>query len=209
VNRNKLKQRMKELELRNQIAADLHDEVGSSLSSIHMLSQMATKQGNESTHGDILARMSRNAKETMDKMGDIVWMIKPGETEAGSLVQRMQRFGYEIAATKNIEINMELAELESLKLTMQHRKYIYLIFKEALNNAVKYSGTEKININTSIQNKDLVMRIKDFGHGFNSSTLKKGNGLDNMQNRAKEMNAKLCIESGVEAGTVITLAMPV
>ena len=102
MNRNKLKQRMKELELRNQIAADLHDEVGSSLSSIHMLSQMATKQGNESTHKDILARMSRNAKETMDKMGDIVWMIKPGETEAGSLEQRMERFAYEIAATAKI-----------------------------------------------------------------------------------------------------------
>lgn len=209
MNRNKLKQRMKELELRNQIAADLHDEVGSSLSSIHMLSQMATKQGNEATHKDILARMSRNAKETMDKMGDIVWMIKPGETEAGSLVHRMQRFAYEIAATKNIEINMELAELEPLKLTMQHRKYIYLIFKEALNNAVKYSGTEKINISASIQNKELVMRIKDFGQGFGSGTVKKGYGLDNMQNRATEMNAKFHIESGAETGTLITLTLPV
>ena len=209
MNRNKLKQRMKELELRNQIAADLHDEVGSSLSSIHMLSQMATKQENESTHKDILARMSRNAKETMDKMGDIVWMIKPGETEAGSLVQRMQRFAYEIAATKNIEINMELSELELLKLTMQQRKDIYLIFKEALNNAVKYSGTEKINISASIQNKELVMRVKDFGQGFDSGTVKKGNGLDNMQNRAKEMNANFNIESGVEQGTLITLTMPV
>jgi signal transduction histidine kinase len=209
MNRNKLKQRMKELELRNQIAADLHDEVGSSLSSIHMLSQMATKQGNESTHKDILARMSRNTKETMDKMGDIVWMIKPNETEAGSLVQRMQRFAYEIAETKNIEINMDLSELESFKLTMQRRKYIYLIFKEAVNNAVKYSGTANININVSIQNKELVMQVKDFGHGFDTRTVKKGNGLDNMQNRAKEMNATFNIESGQETGTLITLTMPV
>jgi signal transduction histidine kinase len=209
VNRNKLKQRMKELELRNQIAADLHDEVGSSLSSIHMLSQMAAKQGNESTHKDILARMSRNTKETMDKMGDIVWMIKPGETEAGSLVQRMQRFAYEIAATKNIEVHMELSELEPFNLSMHHRKNVYLIFKEALNNAVKYSGTEKIHIDASIEDKELVMRVKDFGQGFDNSVVKKGNGLDNMQNRAKEMNAKLNVESSVKAGTLITLTMHV
>ena len=104
---------------------------------------------------------------------------------------------------------MNLNELEKVKLTMQQRKNIYLIFKEALNNAVKYSGTEKININASIQNKELVMRVKDFGHGFNSGTVKKGNGLDNMQNRAKEMNAKFYIESGAETGTLITLTMPI
>ncbi|RYF87100.1 MAG: tetratricopeptide repeat-containing sensor histidine kinase, partial [Chitinophagaceae bacterium] len=101
INRNRLKQKMKELELRNQIAADLHDEVGSSLSSIHMLSQMANSNANETTQKDILQRMSSNAKETMDKMGDIVWMIKPGETEAGSLKQRMERFAHEICSSKN------------------------------------------------------------------------------------------------------------
>ena len=78
VSRYRLRNRMKELELRNRIAADLHDEVGSSLSSIHMLSQIATQQEGDGTkQNDILTRMSNNAKETMEKMGDIVWMIKP------------------------------------------------------------------------------------------------------------------------------------
>ena len=209
INRNRLKQRMKELELRNQIAADLHDEVGSSLSSIHMLSQMATQQGNESTHKDILARMSSNAKETMDKMGDIVWMIKPGETEAVSLKQRMERFAYEIGSSKNIEIQMQLDELEKIKLTMEQRKNIYLIFKEAMNNAVKYSGTEKIEVTASLTNKELILQLKDFGKGFDSNIVKKGNGLDNMQHRAKELNGKLAIESNINTGTNITLVVPV
>ena len=209
INRNRLKQRMKELELRNQIAADLHDEVGSSLSSIHMLSQMATQQGNESTHKDILARMSSNAKETMDKMGDIVWMIKPGETEAVSLKQRMERFAYEIGSSKNIEIQMQLDELEKIKLTMEQRKNIYLIFKEAMNNAVKYSGTEKIEVTASLTNKELILQLKDFGKGLDSTIVKKGNGLDNMQHRAKELNGKLAIESNINTGTNITLVVPV
>jgi len=207
VNRNKLRQHMKELELRNRIAADLHDEVGSSLSSIHMLSQMATQQDGNAKQKDILARMSSNAKETMDKMGDIVWMIKPGETEAGSLKQRMERFAYEISSSKNIEVSIQLDELEKVKLTMDQRKNIYLIFKEALNNAVKYSGTEKISIVTTVQNKELQLLVEDHGKGFDSSLVKKGNGLDNMYNRAKELGAVLQIDSD-EEGTDVVLTMP-
>jgi signal transduction histidine kinase len=209
LNRNKLKQRMKELELRNQIAADLHDEVGSSLSSIHMLSQMATQQGNESTHKDILERMSCNAKETMDKMGDIVWMIKPGETEAGSLKQRMERFAYEICGSKNITVHLQTEDLEKVKLTMEQRKNIWLIFKEAVNNAVKYSGTEKIEVTAILQNKELKLAVKDFGKGFDSSLTKKGNGLDNMRHRARELNGDLNLSSAPGEGTLAKLVMPV
>ena len=200
---------MQELELRNQIAADLHDEVGSSLSSIHLLSQMATQQqGSDTKHNAILARMSSNAKETMEKMGDIVWMIKPGETEAGSLKQRMERFAYEICSSKNIEVSIQLDELDKMKLTMKQRKNIYLIFKEALNNAVKYSGSEKIEIKASKQNKELLLLVKDFGNGFDSSIVKRGNGLDNMQNRAKELAGKIEINSEVGKSTEIILKTP-
>jgi two-component system sensor histidine kinase UhpB len=209
MNRNKLRQRMKELELRNRIAADLHDEVGSSLSSIHMLSQMASQKTNEPGHQDILSRMSVNAKETMDKMGDIVWMIKPGETEAGSLKQRMERFAYEVGTSKNMEIVVQLAELEKVKLSMEQRKNIYLIFKEAVNNAAKYSGTRKIDIDSSIHNKELKLIIKDAGCGFDHHKAKKGNGLGNMMNRAEELGGRLEIGSVPDEGTTITLTMPV
>jgi len=208
MNRNKLRQQMKELELRNQIAADLHDEVGSSLSSIHMLSQMATQQGNESRQKDILARMSGNAKETMDKMGEIVWMIKPGENEGSSLKQRMERFAYEICGSKNIEATIELNELEKLKLTMEQRKNLYLIFKEALNNSTKYSGTQTIDIKASSQNKELTLMIKDYGKGFDVEVNSTGNGLDNMKNRAKDLHGKLEMLSGKNEGTTVQLIMP-
>lgn len=208
-NRYKLGQKMKEMELRNQIAADLHDEVGSSLSSIHMLSQMATKQGTETTHKAILERMSSNAKETMDKMSDIVWMIKPGETEAGNLKQRMERFAYEIGSTKNIDMQLNLQDLELVKLTMEQRKNIWLIFKEAVNNAVKYSGTMKMEISVLLQNKQLTLQIKDFGKGFDRKIIKKGNGIDNMQHRAAELKGILATESIENTGTAIQLTVPV
>jgi two-component system, NarL family, sensor histidine kinase UhpB len=206
-NRFKLRQKMKQLELRNQIAADLHDEVGSSLSSIHMLSQMASS-GN-AAHQEILARMSSNAKETMDKMGDIVWMIKPGETEAGSLQQRMERFAYEIGGSKSIEVALELDSLEKVKLSMEQRKNIYLIFKEAVNNAAKYADTVKLEVAMTVQHKELILRVKDFGKGFNSHLIKKGNGLDNMQHRAKELHGAIQVSSEAGVGTTILLTIPV
>lgn len=210
INRNRLRQQMKELELRNQIAADLHDEVGSSLSSIHMLSQIANKKQSEDiAQKEILDRMSNNAKETMEKMGDIVWMIKPGESEGSSLKNRMERFAQEICSNKNIDLNMELGKLETLKLSMPQRKNLYLIFKEALNNAAKYAETEKLDISSKEENKKLLFFIKDYGRGFDASSIIKGNGLDNMQNRAKELNGELNIISATGEGTTIQLTMPV
>jgi two-component system, NarL family, sensor histidine kinase UhpB len=209
LNRNKLKQRMKELELRNQIAADLHDEVGSSLSSIHMLSQMANANVENSNQKNILDKVSTNAKETMERMSDIVWMIKPGETEAGSLKERMERFAHEISSGKNITLQMDLTAIENIKPTMEQRKNIYLIFKEAMNNAVKYSGSEVIEVNASLQNKQLELLVKDHGKGFHIAQTGRGNGLDNMKNRAKECGGSLHIDTAVDSGTEIKLTVPV
>lgn len=208
INRNRLRQRMKELELRNQIAADLHDEVGSSLSSIHMLSQMASGKA-DATEGqkNILNKVSSNAKETMDKMSDIVWMIKPGETQATDLAERMERFAKDICSSRNINLLLNLKAFETVKLSMDQRKNIYLIFKEAINNSVKYSGTEKIEVETTLQNKQLLVTIKDNGKGFEEQGLAKGNGLDNMRQRAKDAGGELRIDSSTGTGTTIELSV--
>jgi two-component system sensor histidine kinase UhpB len=213
ISRNRLRQRMKELELRNRIAADLHDEVGSSLSSIHMLSQVAAQQSpQDNSHVDILNRVSNNARETMEKMGDIVWMIKPGENEGQSLWQRMERFMYEMCSSQNITCTSEGTEvLENVKLSMQQRKNFYLIFKEALNNAVKYSGTDKVFVRISQQNHQLQLSVQDYGKGFtlNGEGGHTGNGLSNMRNRAKELGGQLSIEAAAGKGTSVLLSFPV
>jgi signal transduction histidine kinase len=208
INRNSLRQRMKELELRNQLAADLHDEVGSSLSSINMLSLMAAKQENEISRNDILTKMSINARETVDKMGDIVWMIKPDKADERSLKLRIERFAYDICSSKNIEVLVEADDLDKIKFSMEQRNNIYLIFKEALNNAVKYSDTRKIEIIARLQNKKFLLQIIDFGKGFNVNLVTKGNGLTNMQRRAKGLGALIDLSAGEGEGTMLTLTMP-
>ncbi|MEO7265455.1 MAG: tetratricopeptide repeat protein [Ferruginibacter sp.] len=209
LNRFRLRNKMKQLEIRNQIAADLHDEVGSSLSSILMLSEMiAEKSEKDSLQKEMLTKMSSNAQETMDKMSDIVWMIKPGENEGESLNQRMERFLYDIGTAANLQTSFKTEGLELLKLSMQQRKGIYLIFKEAVNNAVKYSGAPLIEVDIKYDSRNMLLTIKDAGAGFNINKIKPGNGLYNMKTRAKELYGELTINTTEGNGTMISLAFP-
>jgi signal transduction histidine kinase len=144
----------------------------------------------------------------MDKMGDIVWMVKPGEAETDSLKQRMERFSYEIGTSKNMELSIQLDELDKLKLSMEQRRNIYLIFKEAVNNAAKYSGAGGIDINAAVAKGELLLSIKDEGRGFDYTVATKGNGLRNLVKRAGELGARLEIASSPGSGTCVSLTMP-
>lgn len=208
INKSRLKQKMQELELRNRIAADLHDEVGSSLSSIYMLSQMAGKDQFDAK-GDIMEKVKTNAKETMDRMGDIVWMIKPNVDEGEGLKDRMERFVSDICNSQNIVYTFSAEVLNDLKLNMKQKKNLYLIFKEAVNNAVKYSFTQILDISVKQQGKNLEMVIKDYGKGFDEMTIIKGNGLENMRHRAKELNGTIAFTSSPEIGTMVQLKFPI
>src|SRR5204863_1537898 len=97
INRNKLKHRMKELELRGKIAADLHDDVGSTLSSIRMYSDIVKNQTTHSaTASELLDKISSNSKEMIENMSDIVWMIKPGNDDFRNIENRMLNFANEL-----------------------------------------------------------------------------------------------------------------
>jgi len=207
VNRYRLKQRMQELELRNRIAADLHDEVGSSLSSIYMLSEMAGKNQFDAK-GEIMERIKTNAQETMERMGDIVWMIKPNANEGEGLKYRMERFVTDICNSQNIQCNFSAEDLNEVKLSMKQKKNMYLIFKEAVNNAIKYSQTKKLEIQIAQHGKQLEMTIKDYGNGFDEKIVLKGNGLENMQSRATELKGNLRLTSLTKHGTEIHLSFP-
>jgi len=209
ISRNRLRQRMKEVELRNSIAADLHDEVGSSLSSIYMLSEMASaEEAAPASRKEMLNKVTSYSKETMDKMGDIVWMIKPTNESVVDLRERMQRFLYEMCSSKNIESQIDVGDIEQIKLNMQQNKALYLIFKEAVNNALKYADPAQINVSLKKINNNLELRVSDNGKGFSASAPQKGNGLTNINNRARELGGKAEILSRESSGTTVIATIP-
>ena len=211
MNRNKLRQRMKELELRGNIAADLHDEVGSTLSSIRMYSDMVKTQPNQTTTAsELLDKISSNSKEMIENMSDIVWMIKPGNDDFKSIENRMLNFANELCtpAGINFDFNKD-PSIDTVHISMEQRRDIYLIFKEAVNNAVKYAACYSIHAALLLQNQQLQLHISDDGNGFDAGTIKNGNGLSNMKKRALSYKGTFTIHSAKGEGTEIVVSFPV
>ena len=206
---NLIRQQLKEVQMRHQIASDLHDDVGSSLSSILLLSKMA-QQSSVTTDKSILDKIGTNTKEVIDKMSDIVWTMKPGNDEGISLKEKLEKLAILIREISGIEVIMNISDkLDELKLNMHTRKNIFLICKEATNNLLKHSKASKIEFYVDIIDYDMIIVIKDNGKGFDKAVVRKNNGMDTMQQRAKDCNGTCSINSIPEQGTVVSVKIPI
>jgi signal transduction histidine kinase len=202
------RQKLKLQVLRNKIASDLHDEVGSTLSSISIFSQMAKHQSKDIT--PLLDSIGESSRQMLDAMADIVWTIKPENDQFEKIILRMRSFAYELLGAKNIEFEfMAEDDISLLKLPMDVRKNLYLIFKEATNNLVKYAEANKATFTIREEKKVLSMLIRDNGKGFDINRSTEGNGIKNMRKRAEEIGGRLFIDSKPGDGTTIQLSIAV
>ncbi|HEX6845825.1 MAG TPA: two-component regulator propeller domain-containing protein [Chitinophagaceae bacterium] len=202
------KQHRRRLEkIRDRIATDLHDDMGSTLSSIRIFSDVAKKQIEEKPETvQLLDRISNNATSLSENMQDIIWTIRSDNDTLEDLVSRMREFGLRVCDAKNIRFNTTVSQsFKASKLTLEQRRNLYLIFKEALNNAVKYSQCTQIDLILNLKNRFLKLELADNGKGFNIEEIKRGNGLNNLEKRAKEINGQIDIKSAPGKGTCINL----
>ncbi|MEJ7766901.1 MAG: two-component regulator propeller domain-containing protein [Chitinophagaceae bacterium] len=198
--------RLKELQqVRNKIAHDLHDDVGSTLSSISIMSEVAKQKAPESSV--LLEKIGSDAQQIQESMSDIVWAINPKNDRFENVLQRMKIFSAEILEASNIELVFSADEaLHNLKLTMNQRKDLYFIFKEAVTNMVKYSTCKKAVVKISLSNRTFEILVQDDGNGFDTTNQTMGgNGLHNMQKRAKDLKGVLAIVSEKGRGTTVHL----
>lgn len=205
---HRTRQQLKLQTLRNKIASDLHDDIGSTLSSISIFSQMAQQQSKEVL--PMLDTIGESSRKMLDAMADIVWTINPENDQFEKIILRMRNFAYELLGAKKIDFEFLADEdVTKMKLSMDVRKNLYLIFKEATNNMVKYSGADKALFNIKSEKNNLTMLIRDNGKGFDTSQASEGNGLKNMKKRAAEIGGQLVIESWPGKGTEIQLRVAV
>jgi len=197
--------------LRSKISQDLHDEVASTLSGIKLYSEMAKQQLGQQDAGKVqqsLDVISANASEMKEDMNDIIWAINPANDSFGKLLQKLKVFAANVCNAAGIKFNLEeIGDYAAEKLNMQFRRNIYLICKESINNAVKYSGAAKIEM--LVQQTDHTIRIiiRDDGKGFNTLKQSEGNGLLNMKLRSGEIGAEFMINSVKEKGTEVQLLL--
>jgi ligand-binding sensor domain-containing protein/two-component sensor histidine kinase len=218
--RYRIMQLKKQQAIRNKIAQDLHDNMGSALSSISVYTQVAkihSSRNEKESLDNVLQKMNQTSTEVITEMNDIVWAINPRNDSMEKILQRMESFARPLAAAKEIDLDFKIDEhVTLLNLDMEKRKNFYLIFKEAFTNAIKYADAKNMIVSIKLEHHRFVLVIQDDGNGFNtvdklkgSSNGLAGNGLRNMQRRAKEMKGECQIISSVKKGTAIRLVFPV
>ena len=207
--------RKKQLEeVRARISRDLHDDMGSTLQSISVMSEivrMKSTSDNRQESIPFIEKIGSASRDMVGKMNDIVWAVNPQNDHFENIILHMRAFGGELLAGKDIALHFKAdGSLNDIRLSMEKRRSFFLVYKEALNNAYKYSDAKNVNVEISKMNHTLKLVVEDDGVGFNMNEdrLKTGgNGLKNMNTRATELNGTIAVTSAPGQGTKVSLTV--
>jgi signal transduction histidine kinase len=194
--------------LRDKIARDLHDDIGSTLSGINIFSKLALQRLNSGggSSRELLEKISEKSENTLDALSDIVWSINTKNDGLNNFLAKAREYLAELLEVREIAYKIEAsAEMEHVKIGMDVRKEIYLIFKEAVYNAAKYAGCTCVTVTMTRRKDTCTLTICDNGQGFDVCNIPAGNGIENMRHRAKKIGAAFEIESRTGEGTTINL----
>ena len=204
--------RLIELErVRTRIATDLHDDIGSSLSQVSVLSEVVRRRvGSEPSVSEPLSMIADLSRDLVDSMNDIVWAINPRRDHLSDLTHRIRRFASDVFTARDIEFNFSAPEAQhDIRLGADMRREVFLIFKESVNNMVRHSGCTEANIEFLIESGWLELKIRDNGKGFEPDHDGDGNGLVSMRQRTARIGGTLDISSNNGKGTVVRLRAPI
>jgi len=195
-------------EERNRISADMHDELGSGVTAIRLMSEIMKSR----LKGDVvpeLEKISNSANELLGKMNTIIWTMKSSNDTLESLIAYIRAHAIEYFDSTPIECKVQLPVLiPQAEVSGEKRRNIFLSIKEALNNAMKHSQATQIQIIISANDKMLMIKIADNGVGIDADKLRRfGNGLSNMRRRMESIDGAFKIES--DKNCVLTFEAPI
>jgi signal transduction histidine kinase len=185
--------------LRASIAANLHDRIGAGLTDIAILSEVAARKT-----GDLpeLSRVAATARELVDGMGDIVWLVNPRRDSLYELFLRLKDAYAELFVHAGAELHVgDLSPFEGARLPMTYRQDLHLLFQEALRNALRHSGCRRAELFVTLHGRDLAVELRDDGRGFDPES-RGGEGLETMRRRAERLGGRLHVESSPEGAVV-------
>jgi len=203
--------RLLEMErLRTRIASDLHDDVGSSLTQISILSEIVRARLTHPGHlvADSLSRIGTLSRESVDSMSDIVWAIDPARDTPAHLLQRMRRLAYDLLGSIGIQLQFTSSADGHPRLNADVRRHVFLMFKEILNNVVRHANATVVRVEVTIRPRQLLVLVTDDGRGFDTSGTPEGHGLRSLDRRATNLGATLQVTSSPGSGTRVTVMVP-
>jgi len=194
---------------RSVIATDLHDDIGSSLARISVLSDVLRAQlGRTSDHSPVIDQIATSARDVIEKMNDIVWAIDPREDKLSDVVARIRRFASDVLDAKEIQWSFHAPPVsDEHSLSLAQRRHLLLIFKEAIHNIVRHSKCQTAELHIELDRTALQARIKDDGAGIPDGS-QRGRGLNSMFNRAVQLGGSLEVTSTPGSGTEVSLRFP-
>ena len=197
-------------EERNRIAKELHDDMGSSLSSILFLSEdLLFESPDENKHE--IERISSLAENSLENMREIIWALDKDKNTLNDLLIHFRAFATQLLADHKVSLEFELGQVskQTYMLGSEYRRNVYLILKEALHNVIKHAEASQVHIRVAVEESQLFISVKDDGKGFDVDAANpEGYGLNTMKSRATDIKADLKIESKSGQGTVLTLKVP-
>jgi signal transduction histidine kinase len=193
--------------LREQIARDLHDEIGSHLGSIRLMSELAMRSASQ--RDPSLEEIHRLAGEAAESMRGIVWLVREGNApRIHSLVGALRQSAG--ALLKNCEWTLECSGIsEAATAPLEFHRNVFLFFREAAHNVARHAGAKSVEAHLSVQERRLLLRLTDDGRGFDPASPSPGNGLPNLRKRANLLRGKLHLQSAPGKGTCVRLEAPV
>ncbi|WP_367914240.1 sensor histidine kinase [Leadbetterella sp. DM7] len=213
----RLRQQLHTQLIRDNIARDLHDDIGSYLGSISILSQsidiLMAKNPDKARLS--IGKIGDTARLIMDTMGDIVWSINSNHDSMPMVIQRMRDLASELLSEQGIVTDFVIDEsIQKLSLTLDKRRDFYLIYKEAVTNIQKYARATRVEIAVRKEENDVLLTVKDNGAGFDVSDPGQrksngGNGLVNMDARARRLGGTLTITSKPGEGTTLNFSFKI
>lgn len=209
--RNRVARILEVAEMRTRIATDLHDDIGANLTKIAILSEVARQRLGNGESEDVtpLGSIARIARESVSDMSDIVWAINPKRDSLLDVVCRMRRHAEEVFAAGNVNLAFAAPEADgTLRVGISMRRDLFLIFKEAVNNAARHSRCTQVAIDLRTEGSWLELRVTDDGAGFDSTAESEGQGLASISRRAAMMGGKIEVESHPGQGTTVRLRVP-
>jgi signal transduction histidine kinase len=210
--------------LRTRIASDLHDDIGSGLTRIAVLSDVALQQAKSlgrtahagSSAGETdqvklsIEKVGTIARELVDAMSDVVWSIDPRHDSAESLMKRVKVYALELCEAKGINLAVETpGERDASGFSPEIMREILLVAKESVTNIVRHSGCSAVRITLVMNRKEASLEVEDNGRGFRTTDVPSGNGLANMSARAAKAGGTFSVTSAPGGGTRLSFSLPI
>lgn len=199
-------------EERNRIARELHDDIGSSLSSVSIFADLASREVDKdpSKALELILRVKSKTQEISENISDLIWSIYSRNDSWGNLIDRIKNFCFEVLISKGVEVVIsDDYRLHDLEISILYKKNLLLFLKEAVNNISKYANATHVEISMKLEDDQILISIHDNGIGFDPKSIKRGNGLAGFHARASALDGNATIESAVGKGTQILFSFKI